>query len=387
MLQIQAGLILSYLVANKDEMLKFLRSLVLLESPTTKPDSQAPILTLLLETLRDLHYDVTLIQGTKTGGHLLGRPKRSVDSSPKQLLLGHCDTVWPVGTIKNMPFEVNGNIARGPGIFDMKAGLAQMVFALRALGDLNLSPQLSPVVFINSDEEIGSPESESHIKELAREVERVFVLEPALGLSGKIKTARKGVGRFKIMIEGRAAHAGLDPEKGVSAILELSFVIQKLFALNEPQKGISVNVGTIEGGERPNVIAARSSAQVDIRAPTLESALALENEIRSISTETAGTSLRIEGGFTRPPMERSPRNNLLWKTACLLGGNLKLDLTEGTAGGGSDGNLTSQYTATLDGLGAVGDGAHADHEFVYLDKMVERSALLALLVLSPSINS
>ncbi len=386
-MQARGSLIVSYLEANREEMLQLLQRLILLESPTTQADSQAPILALLLETLRDLQYDVSLIQGTKSGGHLLGRPDRLEETSPRQLLLGHCDTVWPMGTLRQMPFVVEGNLARGPGIFDMKAGLVQMIFALRALDELGFSPQLRPYVFINSDEESGSLESGPHIKKLAKEVERAFVLEPSLGLSGKLKTARKGVGRFKIVVEGRAAHAGLDPEKGISAVLELSYLIQKLFALNDPQKGVSVNVGTIEGGVRPNVIAAHSSAVVDIRAPTSEWAIRLEEAIWKLTTETPGTTLHIEGGFSRPPMERSPGNIHLWQQARKLGESISLSLEQGMAGGGSDGNMTSQYTATLDGLGAVGDGAHADHEFVYIDKMADRSALLALLLLAPSLKS
>lgn len=381
-MQALGSLIVSYLEAKRDDMLQLLQRLVLIESPTTRPDSQAPILALLLETLRDLQFDVSLIPGTQSGGHLFARPQRTKESSPSQLLLGHCDTVWPMGTLKNMPFVVEGDLARGPGIFDMKAGLVQMIFALRALDESGLSPQLSPLVFINSDEEIGSLESGPHIRKLAQEVERAFVLEPSLGLSGKIKTARKGVGRFTVTVEGRAAHAGLDPEKGISAVLEMSYIIQKLFALSDPQKGVTVNVGKIEGGVRPNVVAARCTAVVDIRVPTRDSASNLEEAVLNLTTQTSGTSMHVEGGFSRPPMERSPRNIRLWQKASTLAESINLSLEQGMAGGGSDGNMTSQYTATLDGLGAVGDGAHADHEFIYVNKMIERSALLALLLLS-----
>ncbi len=375
-------LILSFLKQQRDAMLQLLEQFVLIESPTTKPDSQALVLARLLESFRDLNYDVTIIPGIKSGGHLSARPSYIKDNSQSQLLLGHCDTVWPIGTLKKMPFIVEGNIAKGPGIFDMKAGLVQMIFALKALDDLGFSPDLKPLVFINSDEEIGSVESGPHIKKLAQEVERAFVLEPSLGLEGKLKTARKGVGRFKIIVKGRAAHAGLDPDKGISAVLEMSYIIQKLFALNDPKNGISVNVGIVDGGVRPNVIAAESSAEVDVRVPTQMSANNLEQKIYELSTETPGTSLKIEGGFSRPPMERSPRNINLWQKAAKLGRSIDIFLEQGMAGGGSDGNMTSQFTATLDGLGAVGDGAHADHEFIYIDKMIERSALLALLLLA-----
>jgi glutamate carboxypeptidase len=284
-----------------------------------------------------------------------------------------------------MPFSVDSGTVRGPGVFDMKGGLTQMVFALQAIKELGLKPEVAPIILINSDEEIGSRESGPFIRELAQRANRVFVLEPALGLSGKLKTARKGVGRFELTVNGRAAHAGLDPEKGISAILELSHTIQKLFAMNDPEKGISVNVGRVEGGLRPNVVAPECKAQIDVRVPSKEDARRIEGEIFSLETVTPGTSLEINGRFNRAPLEKTPANRRLWTLAQELSVFLDLELSEGMAGGGSDGNTTSQYTATLDGLGAVGDGAHAQHEFLYIDRMAERSALLASLVMAPPI--
>jgi glutamate carboxypeptidase len=282
-----------------------------------------------------------------------------------------------------MPFKVEGNVINGPGVYDMKGGLVQMIFALKALRDLELRSQFRPVIFINSDEEIGSVESAKHIHKLAQEVERVFVLEPSLGATGKLKTARKGVGQFKIEVHGRSAHAGLEPEKGISAILELSHVIQKLFAMNDAGAEISVNVGLVEGGSRPNVIAAQSSAVVDVRVPRSADAAGIEEAISGLAPETRGATLEITGKINRPPLERTGANQRLWDLAARLGKEIDLDLEEGMAGGASDGNITSQYTATLDGLGAVGGGAHASHEFLYLDQMVERSTLLCLLLLAP----
>jgi glutamate carboxypeptidase len=269
----------------------------------------------------------------------------------------------------------------------MKGGLTQLVFALKAIHFIGLIPALEPILFINSDEEIGSFESETHIRRFAQEVDRAFVVEPALGLSGKLKTARKGVGQFSIRITGRAAHAGLDPEKGVSAIQELALVIEALYAMADPARGVSVNVGIVEGGIRSNVVAPSSLARVDVRVPTIKQARQMEIAIKGLTPSLPGAKIDVSGGFTRPPMEATGDNQRLWKVAKSLGNTIGLDLDHGLAGGGSDGNTTSQYVATLDGLGPVGDGAHADHEFIFVDSLIERCALLALLILSPNEGS
>lgn len=363
-------------------MIDLLNDLVSAESPSNVPDAQAQCLSILLEALQKLDYHVEHVRGRSTGGHLLARPKATAEDAPRQLLLGHCDTVWPIGTLKDMPYRVEGGRIKGPGVYDMKGGLVQMLFALKALQFLGLKPALAPYVFINSDEEIGSFESTVYIEQLAQESERVLVLEPSLGPRGKLKTERKGVGHFHITIKGVAAHAGLDPEKGRSAILELSYVIQQLFAMNDPERGVSVNVGVIDGGLRPNVIAPASTAEVDVRVTTKEDARQIERAIRQLTPVTEGVEIVTEGGVDRAPLERTPANQGLWRLAANAAKELGLDLEQGMAGGGSDGNTTSQITATLDGLGAVGDGAHASHEFIYLDKMLERSALLSLLLLS-----
>jgi len=217
---------------------------------------------------------------------------------------------------------------------------------------------------------------------LARRVERVFVLEPSLGPEGRLKTARKGVGRYTITITGRAAHAGLDPGAGASAILELAVVVQKLFALNDADRGITVNVGTIDGGLQPNVVAPRSRAVVDVRTRTLADAGTIDAAIRSLTPSTPGTRIEVEGGTGRPPLEPTPRNRELWLLACEAAGALGITMDQGLAGGGSDGSTTSQITATLDGLGAVGDGAHAAHECLVVSRTLERAALLAMLLMS-----
>jgi glutamate carboxypeptidase len=384
--QVPTRQILSYLSDHLQEMVTAVEQLARAESPSTVPESQELILRMLAEMFDSLPYSVRRIPGRRSGGHLYARPRRRGHGQPTQLLLGHCDTIWPLGTLKDMPLETGEGVMRGPGVYDMKAGLVQMIYALQALHALQLEPSVTPVVFINSDEEIGSDDSTRYIRRLARTADRAFVLEPSLGLDGKLKTARKGVGRFTIVAKGKAAHAGLNPEEGASAILELSYVIQKLFALNDPDKGITVNVGMIDGGLRPNVVAPESRALVDVRILTSEDAERIEERIRALQPTTPGVTLEISGGISRSPMERTPRNQALWEIAKSLGHEVGLNLTEGVAGGASDGNTTSLFTTTLDGLGAVGDGAHARHEFMYFDKMVERSALLARLLMVPPLN-
>ena len=372
----------AYLRGQRRSMVGLLERLALAESPTSDAGSQDEVLGILSRGLVAAGHRVRRVGGR----HLFAVPGGRRICAPSQLLLGHCDTVWPVGTVQTMPVEADGNVVRGPGVYDMKGGLVQAVFALRALWELGLEPFVTPVVFVNSDEETGSRGSGRHIRRLSRIVERAFVMEPSLGLSGRLKTARKGVGRFTVSVHGRAAHAGLDPGGGASAILELSHQVQALFALNDPARGVTVNVGTIDGGLRPNVVAPEARAVVDVRVPTTEDARRVEQAILGLRPVTPGSKVVVEGFVGRQPMERTARNQELWQRARRLGEGLGLELEEGMAGGASDGNTTSLHTATLDGLGAVGDGAHACHEFVYVDRMVERSALLALLVMEPPLG-
>ncbi len=377
--------ILDYVQAQKGRLVGFLKVLVEAESPSAEPDVHHRTRHALQTALERLDFSVRTAGISGGPRHLFARPMRRAKGRALQLLIGHYDTVWPVGTVSRRPFSVDGNVVRGPGVFDMKGGLAQMVFALEAIRELGLQPPLVPVLFVNSDEEIGSRTSRRYIRLLAQCCERAFVMEPAMGTDGHLKTERKGIGRFTITVFGKAAHAGLDPEGGASAILELSHVIQKLFALNDPDKGITVNVGTVDGGIQPNVVAPHSKAVVDVRVPTAAAGEAIERAIHGIEPSVPGIRLRIEGRIGRPSMEATPRNRALWQRARELGERIGLDLQQARAGGGSDGNTTSQYTATLDGLGPVGDGAHAEHEFLYIDKTLERTALLAMLLLSPSL--
>jgi len=273
-----------YLHSRQTEMADLLAKLVLAESPSVVAESQHQVMTFLQQELEQRNYRVRRIPGRKTGGQLFAVPGDRRPHQPIQMLLGHCDTVWPIGTIEKMPLRQRQGKMYGPGIYDMKAGLVQVVFALEALLANELQPEVAPVILINSDEEIGSNESKAHIQRLAKVADRVFVMEPSLGLTGKLKTRRKGLGEFTIQIVGKAAHAGLEPEKGASAILELSFVIQQLFALNDPERGITVNVGNIDGGIRPNVIAPSSKAAIDVRVLHPEDARQVEAKILRIIT-------------------------------------------------------------------------------------------------------
>jgi glutamate carboxypeptidase len=375
--------IVNYVRDRRQDMVDLLQRLALVESPSDDAVAVGPALALLTDELGRAGMVARHFRGRVSAGTLFARYRMTSRKSPRQLLVGHCDTVWPVGTVRQMPVRVEGETVRGPGVLDMKGGLVQMVYALRAVTDLGLRPPAACLVVINSDEEVGSPDSTPLIRSLARRAVRAFVLEPAFGRTGKLKTARKASGGFTVTVKGRAAHAGVNPEEGASAILEMSHQVQRLFGLNDPARGITVNVGTIDGGLRPNVVAAEVKASVDVRVRTRQDAAEVEAAIRGLRPVNPETSIVVEGGIAQPPMEPFPRNQALWRLARDLGRRLGLDLDQAAVGGSSDGNTTSQYTATLDGLGAVGDGAHAPHEQAMIPQMIERCALLVLLLLAP----
>ncbi len=380
----EARATLEYVRGQRGEFIDVLTALCRAESPSDEPESQRAVHALLRPLFEELGFDVEIVPAATTGDHFLARPSHRSEGAPSQLLMGHSDTVWPLGTLGRMPVQVVDGRVEGPGTLDMKGGLTAIVFALRALKELGLAPALDPVVFINADEEIGSPDSKVHVRRLAEEATRAFVVEPPLGLDGRLKTARKGVGNFTVTLRGRAAHAGLDPRSGASAIGELSHLVQKLHALTDHERGITVNVGRVSGGTRPNVVAAEARAEVDVRVVTVADGEEVESRIRAIVAEDPGVTMDVEGGIRVPPLERTPRNQKLWSAAQAAAGEMGFGLDEALAGGGSDGNTTSLYTATLDGLGCVGDGAHADHEHILVDASLERCALLARLLVAPA---
>ena len=379
----RAQALMEHARSHRDEMVEYAVALSRLESPTDVPESQRPVQDILAESLRGLGFRVRRIPGNESGGHLWALPEDRTAGRPAQLLMGHSDTVWPIGTLASMPVVVDGDTIRGPGTFDMKAGLTQMVFALKALGDLGLEPPATPVLLINSDEETGSPDSKRWVQMVARRVQRAFVLEPALDDIGRLKTARRGIAQYTVTVHGKAAHSGLDPLAGASAVQGLAHLIHAIHALGDHDRGVSVNVGVIRGGTFPNVIAARAEGEVDVRMLRISDWEEVDAALHSLRPVTPGTRITISGGLVAPPMEKTPRNRRLWAMARDAGARLGIPLEEETSGGGSDGNTTSQYTATLDGLGAVGDGAHANHEYLSIAYLVERTALLAELLMSP----
>ena len=382
-----AARVLDYVNGRQQLLTGLIQELVEAESPSAHPETHDDVRRILRLALADAGFESRETRSfSGKPRHVFARPSQRARGRPTQLVVGHFDTVWPVGTISERPFRLDGNVIHGPGSFDMKGGLAQLVVALHAIRDLDLLMPVAPVIFVNADEEIGSRTSTRYIRMLARRASRAYVLEPALGERGYVKTARKGIGRFTVTVYGKAAHAGLDPEAGASAILELSHVIQKLFALNDVERGITVNVGTIDGGIQPNVVAPHSSAVVDVRVPTVAAGNEIEYIIHAIEPTTPDVRLHIEGAIGRPSMEHTPRNRKLWEHVRATGEDLGIELDEARAGGGSDGNTTSQFTATVDGLGPVGDGAHAIHEHLLVDKTLERAALLTMLLTAPEVT-
>ena len=326
-----------FLAERRDDIVGLLIELADLESPSRVPESQHPIQELLTRRLEAIGFVARLFPGEETGGHLYLSPKdvgHAARGAPVQLLLGHTDTVWPIGTVRDMPVEWDEgeDVIRGPGVFDMKAGIVEMVFALEALSELGLEPTVAPTIFLNSDEEIGSPESQGHVEKLAQASSRVLVLEPALGPEGLIKTTRRGVGRFDIRVAGRASHSGLAPGDGVSAIQEMAHVIQNLHALTDPEGGITVNVGTVSGGTAVNVVAAECCASVDVRVRTQADGRRVKEVIQGLEPTTPGTRLEVDVSLERGPMEATPRNRILWEGVRGCGKRLGLELEDGESG-------------------------------------------------------
>lgn len=295
------------------------------------------------------------------------------------LALGHSDTVWPIGTLRTMPFRRSRGRLFGPGVFDMKSGLALFITAMRILRDLDIPVRRNVVLQVNSDEEIGSLTSRALTEQAARESVAVLVLEPA-GDGGKLKTARKGVGDYTVTVRGVAAHAGLDFEKGASAIVEMSRQIERIAGFTRLDRGITVSPGTIRGGTRSNVIAGECSVEVDVRIPRASDARYLDRCFHSLKPFDKRCTVQVEGGLNRPPLERTAGVGKLFDLAALLAREIGVELEECAVGGGSDGNFTAALgVPTLDGLGAVGEGAHAPGESVVIGHLAERSALLAKL--------
>jgi glutamate carboxypeptidase len=354
-----------------------IESLARLESPSHDKAAVDRCGAEIVSRLEECGARSTRIPVVERGDHI----RAELDGSgPQTLILGHFDTVWDVGQIERMPVREQQGRLYGPGIFDMKAGLATALFAIRALRAVPGAAAPHVVMLWTTDEEVGSGTSRSLIEAEARKSHAVLVLEPSLP-GGGVKTSRKGVGEFELLVRGIAAHAGLDPGKGASAVHELARQILALEQLQDLSRGITVNVGVISGGSRPNVTAAEARATVDVRVPTLADADRLARRLHELQSQISGTSLDVRGGIDRPPLERNEGVLRLYKLARSLAFELGRDLPEGAAGGGSDGNFTGALgVPTLDGLGPQGDGAHAVHEHVFLSDLPFRAALVAALL-------
>ena len=361
---------------------RLIRDLVECESPTDSPGAVLRCMELLAELTADI-ADSRMVDGSYVYNFRLpGRAGAASEAAGKILALGHADTVWPFGTLRTMKFRNRDGRLWGPGVLDMKTGLALLAFAMRALRDLNIPVRHRVEMLVNPDEETGSRSSRSTTESLARGARAVLVLEPGAGLTGKVKTARKGIGGYRVAVKGVAAHAGVDFEYGASAIVELSRQIsEKIAGFTNLKRGITVNPGVISGGTRANVTAAAAETLVDIRVPSARDAAALENKFRALKPFDRRCSVEVTGGLNRPPMERTRGIAELLRFAQRNAAELGVALEEAATGGGSDGNFTAALgVPTLDGIGAVGEGAHAAHESVLVERLADRVALLAKIV-------
>jgi glutamate carboxypeptidase len=378
---IVAQKIKNFLQPTLPEMLDTLRRFVIAESPSLERACADRCCGIIAAEWRKNGLEVQRISQKNRGDHLrIVSPSNSSRAAGQLLVLGHYDTVYASGTLAKMPFRLAAGKAYGPGTFDMKAGIVQALFAHRALHKLNLAPSKRIVFLWTSDEEIGSDSSRKLIETEARRSDAVFVLEPSFGPRGLIKTARKGVGEAEIIVHGRASHAGLAPEEGVNAIHELCYQLSYILKWNNPRRGTTVNADIIQGGTRTNVIADRARAVLDLRATSISEMRRVDHQLQSLKAHLRGAQLEIHGGFNRSPLERK-MSVALFQRAKSLAKQMNLSLGECVVGGGSDGNLTAALgIPTLDGLGAVGDGAHSTHEHILAAAMPIRAALLAALL-------
>lgn len=361
-----------------------LKRLVECESPSEDPAAVTRFMELLAEEARDCAA-ARLVKMPRAGCCLLLRfqlpgPRRR--QGPRLLAVGHGDTVWPAGTLRTMPWRETPERLHGPGVLDMKAGLAFFLAAMRLLRHLDLPVRRPVELWVVSDEETGSHDSRPHTERLARGSSAVLVLEPGTGLEGRLKTARKGVGLWKVRVQGRKAHAGVDFPAGANAIVELARQITRIAAFTDLSRGLTVNPGIVRGGTRTNVVPDLAEVEVDVRVARLKDAAALERKFRSLRPFDGRCRIEAEGGLNRPPMERTRAIAALFRTAQRIArAELGLELEESSTGGGSDGNFTAALgVPTLDGLGGVGEGAHAAHESILQAPSPARIALLACLV-------
>ncbi len=358
--------------------------LVHVESPTNDPAAVNKALEVVAGWVGELGGGVQRHSRSGSGDLLeahFGDRQQGGRPDPRKpvLLLGHVDTVWPVGTLERMPFRVEDGWAYGPGVLDMKAGVVMAIEALRLVRALD--PGRPVILLLSGDEETGSYHSRAHIEEVARGCRAVFVLEPAQGLDGAYKTSRKGIGHYRLEVAGMAAHSGVDFTAGHSAIRELAWQVEQISAMTDLARGTTLNVGVVGGGTQANVVAAEAWAEIDLRVRTTRDGEAVEQQLRALTPRDPHCRLNVTGGMNRPPMERTAGTAELFAQARLLAAEIGVNQEEAATGGGSDGNFTSALgIPTLDGMGAVGRGAHADNESIRTDSLVLRTVLLAAMV-------
>ena len=366
--------LLPYFQQELPAALDFLESMVNMESPSTDKMLVDRFARFVGSRFESLGGELDFVPAERFGDHL--RVKFSGQSANRILLLGHTDTVFPAGEVAKRPFQIRGSKAMGPGVFDMKAGILLIWMALRGLAHEKTPLANSITVLLTSDEEVGSTTSRALLETEAGLAKAVLVLEPSLP-GGILKTARKGVGRFTIKAIGRAAHAGVDPTRGINAIEEIAHQVMQLQAMGD-DRGTTVTVGVIQGGTRSNVVPAEAAIEVDVRIASMEAAERISKAVHALKPRLSGARLEIRGAISRPPMERTADTARLFSLAQLLGVEMGMDIQEGSTGGASDGNFTSALgIPTLDGLGAVGDGAHSTEEFVDIASLPQRAALIA----------
>ena len=371
---------LAYFSERRGQMVSTIRELVEIESPSDSKPAVDRLSAAVAQKFAALGGTVKIHQAKDFGNHLQVDFAGRLKTKPV-LLLGHYDTVYPVGTLASMPCRVVDNKLTGPGVLDMKSGIALMLYVLMALKEWHGELPRPVTVLLVSDEEVGSDSSRAITESLAKTAAAVLVLEPAYGLGGAVKTARKGVGGYQVKVTGKAAHAGLDFEKGVNAIVELARQIEKISRFTDLKKGITVSVGLVSGGTRVNVVPAEATATIDARIARMKDAAGIDRKMHALLPFNRNCKLEITGGINRPPMERTAGVAALYSKAVAIARDLGWKLGEAAVGGGSDGNFTAGLgIPTLDGLGGVGDGAHATHEHILISELPRRAALIAGLI-------
>ena len=372
--------LIRYLETRQPAMIQSIRHMVEMESPSHHKKSVDLLGERLAQAFREIGGTVHFHPAAKFGAHL--QVDFAANSKhPPVLLLGHFDTVWDLGTLASMPFREADGRLWGPGVLDMKSGIAQMIFAIEALRTTGGKLPRPVTVLLVTDEEVGSESSRLITESVAKKCGAVLVVEPSYGLEGALKTARKGVGDYTLKVKGRAAHAGLDFEKGASAILELSKQVTEIAKFTDLKQGITVNAGVIRGGTRTNVIADEAEAEFDLRISAASQAKTMDRKFRALTPFDQRCQLEVSGGINRPPLERTENVLKLFRAAQKIAAEIGWHLGEASVGGGSDGNFTAGLgIPTLDGLGAVGEGAHARNESVLVSELVRRTALLARLI-------